>query len=69
MQLPKKIFICEVGLRDGLQNEKHEDGTALVLTVEQKVELLKSMIDAGFKTIEVGSFMHPKYVPQMANTD
>lgn len=69
MQFPKKIFLCEVGLRDGLQNEKNADGTALVLTVDQKVELLKNMIDAGFKTIEVGSFMHPKYVPQMANTD
>lgn len=69
MQFPKKVYLCEVGLRDGLQNEKHADGTALVLTVDQKVELLKNMIDAGFKTIEVGSFMHPKYVPQMANTD
>ncbi|MDD6212006.1 MAG: hydroxymethylglutaryl-CoA lyase [Clostridiales bacterium] len=61
--LVKDIRICEVGLRDGLQNEK------TILTVDQKVELLKGMIDAGFKVIEVGSFMHPVKVPQMANTD
>jgi len=59
----KKVRICEVGLRDGLQNEK------TILTVEDKVELLKGMINAGFKVIEVGSFMHPVKVPQMANTD
>lgn len=68
MQFPKKVNLCEVGLRDGLQNEKNADGTALVLSVDQKVQLLKNMIDAGFKTIEVGSFVHPKAVPQMANT-
>ena len=63
MKLPKQVTICEVGLRDGLQNEK------VVLTTEQKVDLLKGLIDAGFKVIEVGSFMNPKSVPQMANTD
>ena len=59
----KKVRICEVGLRDGLQNEK------TILTVEDKVDLLKGMIKAGFKVIEVGSCMHPVKVPQMANTD
>ena len=63
MKLPSSITLCEVGLRDGLQNE-----TAL-LTVHQKVALLLGLIGAGFKVIEVGSFMHPKAVPQMANTD
>ena len=63
MNLPKKVRICEVGLRDGLQNEKQ------VLETDQKVELLKDLVDAGYKVIEVGSFMHPKKVPQMANTD
>ncbi|MBQ6904130.1 MAG: hydroxymethylglutaryl-CoA lyase [Lachnospiraceae bacterium] len=63
MNLPEEVRICEVGLRDGLQNEKQ------VLETEQKVELLKDLIDAGFPVIEVGSFMHPKKVPQMANTD
>ena len=59
----KKVRICEVGLRDGLQNEK------TILTTDQKVELLRDMIDAGLKVIEVGSFVHPVKVPQMANTD
>lgn len=63
MKLPSSITLCEVGLRDGLQNEPY------VLTAEQKLELLRGLIDANFKVIEVGSFMHPKAVPQMANTD
>ena len=63
MKLPSSITLCEVGLRDGLQNE------ATLLTVRQKVALLLGLIDAGFKVIEVGSFMHSKAVPQMANTD
>ena len=61
--LPSAITLCEVGLRDGLQNEK------TLLPTEKKVELLRGLIDAGFKVIEVGSFMHPKAVPQMADTD
>ena len=63
MNTPKKVNICEVGLRDGLQNEKS------LLTTDQKVELVQGLIDAGFKVIEVGSFMHPVKVPQMADTD
>lgn len=63
MKLPSSITVCEVGLRDGLQNEPK------ILDVAQKVDLLHGLITAGFKVIEVGSFMHPKAVPQMANTD
>ena len=63
MKLPQAVTLCEVGLRDGLQNEK------TILSTDEKVELLKGLIDAGFKVIEVGSFMHPKAVPQMADTD
>ena len=69
MKLPESVKICEVGLRDGLQNEKDQDGNPLVLKTEDKVEILKGLIDAGYKVIEVGSFMHPKKVPQMADTD
>lgn len=61
--LPSAVTLCEVGLRDGLQNEK------TLLPTEKKVEVLRGLIDAGFKVIEVGSFMHPKAVPQMADTD
>lgn len=39
------------------------------MSTEEKVKLLQGFVDAGFKVIEVGSFMHPKAVPQMANTD
>ena len=63
MQLPSSVTLCEVGLRDGLQNEK------TILSTEEKVELLRGLIDAGYRVIEVGSFMHPKAVPQMADTD
>lgn len=63
MKLPKSITLCEVGLRDGLQNEVY------ILNTAQKVQILNGLIDAGFKVIEVGSFMHPKAVPQMADTD
>lgn len=63
MQLPSEITICEVGLRDGLQNEK------VIPSTQEKLSILRELIDAGFKVIEVGSFMHPKRVPQMADTD
>lgn len=63
IQYPSSITLCEVGLRDGLQNEK------TILPTEQKLELLRNLVDAGFTCIEVGSFMHPKAVPQMADTD
>lgn len=63
MNLVKSIRICEVGPRDGLQNEK------TLLTTAEKIELIDHMSDAGFPVIEVGSFVSPKAVPQMANTD
>lgn len=63
MKLPSSITLCEVGLRDGLQNEKY------ILSTDEKLDLLRGLIDANFKVIEVGSFMNPKAVPQMADTD
>lgn len=63
MDLVKAVTLCEVGPRDGLQNEK------TILTADEKLELIEAMADAGFPVIEVGSFVHPKAVPQMANTD
>jgi len=61
--LPSEIRLCEVGLRDGLQNEPK------ILTTEEKLKLAEGLINAGFKVIELGSFMSPKAVPQMADTD
>jgi len=63
IKLPDSVTICEVGPRDGLQNEK------ATLNVEQKVELIDRSAQAGAKTIEIGSFVHPKAIPQMADTD
>jgi len=54
--------IVEVGLRDGLQNEKN------LINIDIKIELLKKLMNAGIKTIEAGSFVSPKWVPQMADT-
>ncbi|KAG9226886.1 hypothetical protein CCMSSC00406_0003441 [Pleurotus cornucopiae] len=56
------VNIVEVGPRDGLQNEK---GT---IPVDVKVELINRLSHAGLKTIEAGSFVSPKWVPQMAGT-
>lgn len=63
MNLPERITVCEVGLRDGMQIEK------AILTVEDKLKIIEDLVDAGVKVIEVGSFVHPIKVPQMANTD
>jgi hydroxymethylglutaryl-CoA lyase len=57
------VNICEVGLRDGLQNEP------VILETSEKLKVAKGLIKAGFKVIELGSFMNPKAVPQMADTD
>ena len=60
---PKQIRLCEVGLRDGLQNEKK------MMTTEQKISYVNGLTAAGFPVIEVGSFVSPKAVPQVADTD
>lgn len=57
------VKIFEVGPRDGLQNE------SIVLSVEQRVELIHRLVASGLTEVEIGSFVHPKWVPQMANTD
>ncbi|MBL0210913.1 MAG: hydroxymethylglutaryl-CoA lyase [Holophagaceae bacterium] len=58
-----RILIHEVGPRDGLQVEK------LVVPTEIKLEWLGRLMDSGLDIIQVGSFMHPGKVPQMADTD
>ena len=63
MNLPKRVKIFEVGPRDGLQNE-----TALVDT-QTKVTLIENLADAGIQAIESGSFVSPKWVPQMAGSE
>lgn len=63
MNWPEKIIFCEVGPRDGLQNER------TMLSAAQKTELIEGVVSAGVPIVEIGSFVHPKAVPQMADTD
>ncbi|GLP95384.1 hydroxymethylglutaryl-CoA lyase [Paraferrimonas sedimenticola] len=58
---PSKVEIVEVGARDGLQNE-------VAVPLEAKVALINALTQAGLSKIEVGSFVSPKWVPQMADS-
>ncbi|MBK4997885.1 hydroxymethylglutaryl-CoA lyase [Pseudomonas sp. S31] len=62
MPLPNKVRLVEVGPRDGLQNE------AQPISVADKVRLVDDLSAAGLGYIEVGSFVSPKWVPQMAGS-
>ncbi len=62
MAFPGKVKIVEVGPRDGLQNEKR------IVPLEVRVELIERLGEAGIRAIEAGSFVSPKWIPQMANT-
>ncbi|WP_214110368.1 hydroxymethylglutaryl-CoA lyase [Acrocarpospora catenulata] len=59
--LPERVSIYEVGPRDGLQNEP------AVVPLEVKAELVERLVDAGLTTIETTSFVHPDWVPQLAD--
>jgi len=61
--LPDRVTICEVGPRDGLQNE------ATILDVAIKAEFIERLADAGHTLIEATSFVHPKWVPQLADAE
>ncbi len=58
---PKQVSIFEVGPRDGLQPEPD------FIPTEKKIELVNMLTDSGCQRIEVTSFVHPKWVPQMAD--
>lgn len=62
MKYPARVKIVDVSPRDGLQNEKAEVATAV------KVELVDRLTDAGLQAVEAGSFVSPKWVPQMADS-
>lgn len=62
MAFPKKVRIVEVGPRDGLQNEKQ------IIPTAAKIVLIEQLVDAGLSYIEAGSFVNPKWVPQMADS-
>src|SRR5277367_2602922 len=61
--LPKKVSVYEVGPRDGLQNE------AAKLSVEARVQLIEALVASGERRLEAGSFVSPKWIPQLADTD
>jgi hydroxymethylglutaryl-CoA lyase len=61
--LPRHVRVVEVGPRDGLQNEH------VVLPLEVKVNFIRQLAAAGFPVIEVGSFVRPDRIPQMADTE
>ncbi|MEV0009532.1 hydroxymethylglutaryl-CoA lyase [Streptomyces sp. NPDC051840] len=61
--LPARVRVHEVGARDGLQNEKG------VVPTEVKAEFVHRLAGAGLTTIEATSFVHPKWVPQLADAE
>jgi hydroxymethylglutaryl-CoA lyase len=62
MRVPRQVRMVEVGPRDGLQNE------AQIVPAETRIALIERLADAGLATIEAGSFVSPKWIPQMADT-
>jgi hydroxymethylglutaryl-CoA lyase len=62
MELPDRVKLVEVGPRDGLQNESPE------LSVATRIELINRLSGSGLSVIETGSFVSPRWVPQMASS-
>lgn len=58
-----KLIVHEVGPRDGLQVEK------TIVPIEKKIAWIDGIINSGIDIIQLGSFVNPKYVPQMSDTD
>lgn len=63
MKGKKNITIVEVGPRDGLQNIAH------FIPTSKKAEIINKMVDAGEKQIEFSSFVHPEWIPQLADVE
>jgi hydroxymethylglutaryl-CoA lyase len=61
MALPKSVKLVEVGPRDGLQNE------AQIVPSEIKIDFINQLSDTGLSTIEVTSFVSPRWIPQLAD--
>jgi len=61
--MPQEIIINDVGPRDGLQNQSK------ILSIEQRLQLIRALVEANVDHIEVGSFVSPKAVPAMVGTD
>jgi len=63
LNIPEYVEITDVCLRDGLQNLKE------IVPTDRKIELAKRIIDAGVHSIELASFVSPKWIPQMADAE
>jgi isopropylmalate/homocitrate/citramalate synthase len=63
VRLPARVTVVEVGPRDGLQNE------GVTLSVDERVAFCDALVAAGLPVVEVGAFVSPKWVPQMADSD
>ncbi len=63
MALPRHVTLCDVGPRDGFQYEPTPIPTDL------KVEIITALVDAGLPVIQVASFVHPRWVPQMSDAE
>jgi len=63
IELPKKVILTEVGPRDGFQFEKQ------FIPTELKSEIIRRLVEAGLKHIQVASFVNPSRVPQMADAE
>lgn len=59
MDLPEQVTIKEVGPRDGLQNEKKE------ISTEDKIAWINQLSESGLSYIEITSFVHPNWIPQL----
>ncbi|MDX2164476.1 MAG: hydroxymethylglutaryl-CoA lyase [Gammaproteobacteria bacterium] len=63
MRLPRNVKLVEVGPRDGLQNESR------IVPAEIKVEFINQLSETGLKVIESTSFVSPKWIPQLADSE
>ena len=61
--LPERVQVYEVGPRDGLQNEK------AFVPSEDKIRLIDALVAAGLPRIEITSFVHPRWIPALADAD
>jgi hydroxymethylglutaryl-CoA lyase len=63
LETSREVVLEEESLRDGLQNERR------ILSLDEKLELVHLLATAGIRRVQVGSFVNPRTVPQMADTD
>lgn len=61
-KLPRKVKVVEVGMRDGLQNEKN------FIPTQEKIRLINMLNQTGLEQIEITSFVSPKWIPQLADS-